>query len=375
MFWIFFSFLLAYSNFLDPYQLDKGDLDFKDDGKTINDDHNKTQEFDKSDKKSSPAKIQTEDIFAWPKYFKNDLNYGIGASLFYSFKFVAEKNKSIPSLLHASLMFGSNDYFNSSLLIDTFWSENKNNLSLSFNSVMLYHSYYTSGFDNPSLIGNYNAFDYDFLLNYRRYFKKLYFGVSYFLKSTNLESDDNAEIADKKIFLSAIKIGVDNIPCTNILYKTGNFLYGVYYYSYNKFLGSDKNLNSLEFNLEKIFHVTSINKLIVGYDYNLYLDSSVPYLALFSPYGLLKPYSKYKYLDKQYMSIQFDLRILLSKNTYLSLNGAGFQSRSSIREFLLDDFMYSYGFALIFPLSQYLNTRFDYSINKDEKNFYIGLSN
>lgn len=380
MFYIFFCILLTYSNFLDPYELDKEDL------ANEKDDKNPSVQAPTTGSIQTPlasertaSKIKTEDLLFWPEYFYNNINYGIGGSIFYSYSYISEKNNSIPSLIAASIIVGSNDYFNSNLIFDTFWNENKNNFIINFDTLMLYSSYYNIGFNDPSFVNNYDMLDFNLELNYRRKYKNLYFGISYLLKSKSLELDavsTSSSLIDKpNLFLLGFKLGVDNIPCKNIIYKTGYFLYGLYYSSYNTFMGSDKNLNSIEFNIEKTFLLSSLNKFIVKYDFNTYLEDKVTYLALFSPNNLLRPYSKYKYLDKEYMAIDFDLRILLAKNTFLSINAAAFQTRDDISKFLLNDFMYSYGFGLLFPFSKNLNARIDYSINKDEKNIYIGLSN
>lgn len=363
-----FCFFLAYSeSFLDPYELDNSDLQLEEKEVSYKDELKK-EAFDSLDKS-----IKTDKIFLWPKYLNTNSYSALGADFFYSFNFDSD-DKNTPTLAALSFLFGSNDYLDTKFLFDSFWYSDLNNLTLIFSSNTMTRSYYETGMLEPANIGSYNTQSFDFSLRYRRKFNTLNFGIAYILKSIN--SDTGTEYENlKNVFLSGFSIGVDNKKCTNLLYKEAKFSYSFYYNSFFKFIGSKYNLNSLELDLEKTFLVSTNNFLIVSYFYKTYLSDEVPYLAMYSPYGLLRPYSSIKYLGKEYMSFDADLRVLFFKNTYLSLNGAGFQTRNNIKEFLLDDFMYSYGLGLLFPVSKNIFARIDFSKNKDENGFYISLSN
>lgn len=365
---LIFTFLLAYSSqFLDPFHLDKEDILIEETSASQDDDEQNFMDL------SASKGIKTDKMMLWPRYTNTESYSALGADFLYSFSFDSAY-ENIPSLIYLSLTAGSNAYLDSKFLFDSFWYSNVNNLTFYFSSNIMQSQFYESGMDEPSYLGSYDAQNFDFNFKYRRNFMNIYFGISYFIK--NLNSDVHKDYENhKNAFLSGLSISVDNKKCTNILYKEAKFLYGVSYNSFLKILGSEQNLSSIELDLEKTFLISKNDFLLISFFYKSYLSETVPYLALYTPYELLRPYSTFKYLGKEYMSTEADFRLLFFRNTYLSINGAGFQSRNSLDEFLLDDFMYSYGLGLLFPITKNLYARFDYSTNKEEKNFYFSISN
>lgn len=364
-----FCFFLAYSSsFLDPYELDRSDLETEETTKTATKSDIRSEAFSNSDKS-----IKTDKILLWPKYQNTNAYSALGADFLYSFNFDSE-DKNTPSLIALSLALGSNDYLDTKFLFDSFWYNDLNNLIFNFSSNTMERSFYEAGMLEPLYIGTYKTQTFDFFIKYRRKISGHYFGISYLIKSINLDAGSEV-LTFNNIFLSGLSLGVDNKKSTNMLYKEANFSYGIYYNSFFKMLGGKYNLNSVELDLEKTFLISTNNFLKFSYLYKSYLSETIPDLALFSPYGVLRPYSSFKYSGKEYMSIDADLRVLFFRNTYLSLNGAGFQTRADIKEFLLDDFMYSYGLGLLFPVSKNLFARIDFSKNKDENGYYLSLSN
>lgn len=319
----------------------------------------------------------------FPIYERVDQNTtAAGIDFSYYFRRNGEPAKSSPNYLRTVFTAGQNQYTNMGISFNNYWKNELNNIYASFQYNRRWASYYQISQENPVLLGEYRASDFDLILNYRqRIFGNSYIGVRYNYEYNDMNDRTPSSVFSEQTFIgltgssvSGLGIVLGNLPNENVYSPRSSFAYEISNMFYLTAFGSKSDFGKHAFDFREYLGLFKNHTLALQLYMN-FLSGTPTYRQLSSLGDLLRAYYHDKYLDYHMMVLRGEYRWMMFDRFMLTaFLGAGYHS-SSIKKFKLNDYLPSYGAGFRYFLNSELNSfaRLEYFEGRGSKGFMFGV--
>lgn len=201
---------------------------------------------------------------------------------------------------------------------------------------------------------------------------------SYNIKNTTINGELNKGLIPGSTGSVVSGLGVQTVYDTrdSVLFPTKGWFANASFMVNGKYIGGNYNFNRFVLEVSAYKKLTSKLMLAVN-SYNSIITGNAPFQQLSQAGGnkLLRGYYQGRYMDKNMMALQTELRFPVYKRFGAALFGSSGVLGGDVHFLDFNQMRYSYGAGFRFTINrkEHLNLRLDYALGKGTSGFYLAF--